>query len=359
MTAPGFANPRMWTWLAIALIAAGLVWLLSPILAPFLAGAIIAYVLNPLVNRITGRYAGRTLSVLIVLVLVGVVFVALMLVVVPLFYKEARMMSERLPDFLTWLNNHVAPLVQSHLGVGIVFDLESVKMFTSQFLQSNRGLVQQMLGSLQIGGLALLGFAINLLLVPVVLFYLLRDWNALLRRIDKVLPRDRRAQIVGRAREIDAVLAEFLRGQLLVILVMICFYSGALWLTGLDFALPIGVITGGLVFIPYVGAFIGFVLGTIAALLQFDTLSGVLFVWLAFAIGQALEGMLVTPLLVGKRIGLHPLAVIFALLAFGQVFGFFGVLLALPASAALLVGIRHIGAAYMAGPLYGNKDVEK
>jgi len=95
------------------------------------------------------------------------------------------MMSERLPDFLTWLNNHVAPLVQAHLGMGIVFDLESVKLFTSQFLQSNRGFVQQMLGSLQIGGLALLGFTINLLLVPVVLFYLLRDWNGLLLRIDK------------------------------------------------------------------------------------------------------------------------------------------------------------------------------
>src|SRR5450631_2961053 len=231
MTAPGFANPRMWTWLAIALIAAGLVWLLSPILAPFLAGAIIAYVLNPLVNRISGRYAGRTLAVLIVLVLVTVVFVGLMLVVVPLFYKEARMMSERLPDFLTWLNNHVAPLIQSHLGIALIFDLESVKLFTTQLIQSNRGLVQQLLGSLQIGGLALLGFVINLLLVPVVLFYLLRDWNELLVRIDRVLPRQRRAQITGFAREIDAVLAEFLRGQLLVIVVMICFYSGALWLT--------------------------------------------------------------------------------------------------------------------------------
>ena len=354
MTAPGFANPRMWTWVAIALIASGLVWLLSPILAPFLAGAIIAYVLNPLVNRISGRYAGRTLAVLIVLVLVMVVVVALMLVVVPLFYKEARMMSERLPDFLTWLNNHVAPLVQSHMGVAIVFDLESAKLFMTQLLQSNRGLVQQLLGSLQIGGLALLGFAVNLLLVPVVLFYLLRDWNDLLARIDRIIPRRRRAQILGLAREVDVVLAEFLRGQLLVILVMVCFYSGALWLTGLEFALPIGVITGGLVFIPYIGAFIGFVLGTVAALLQFDAFSGVLFVWLAFAIGQALEGMLVTPLLVGKRIGLHPVAVIFALLAFGQVFGFFGVLLALPASAALLVGIRHLGAAYLAGPLYGN-----
>ena len=352
MNGLGFANPRMWAWLVIAAISGWLVWLLSPILAPFLAGAILAYVLNPLVNRLSA-YIGRTAAVLVALLLSAVAVFGLLLVVLPLFYREARMMFERLPDFLTWLNNNVAPLMQAHMGVSIVFDLESAKLFLTQLLQSNKGLVPQLLGSLQIGGLAVLGFLINVLLVPVVLFYLLRDWNDLLARIGRVIPRQRRAQVVGIAGEIDAVLAEFLRGQLLVIIVMVTFYSGALWLTGLDFALPIGIITGGLVFIPYVGAFIGTALGTVAALLQFDSFTGVLFVWLAFGAGQALEGMLVTPMLVGKRIGLHPVAVIFALLAFGQVFGFFGVLLALPASAALLVGMRHMGAAYLASPLYG------
>ena len=359
MNGLGLANPRMWSLLAIAAIGAWLVWLLSPILAPFLAGAIIAYVLNPLVNRLEPRI-GRTASVIIVMLLALVVVVGLMLVVLPLFYREARMMVDRLPDFLTWLNNNIAPLMQTHLGVAIVFDLESAKQLLTQLVQTNRGLVQQLLGSLQIGGLALLGFLINLLLVPVVLFYLLRDWNDLLARIGRVLPRGRRAQILTIAGEIDAVLAEFLRGQLLVIVVMVLFYSGALWLTDLEFALPIGVITGGLVFIPYIGAFIGTALGTVAALLQFDSFTGVLFVWIAFGAGQALEGMLVTPMLVGKRIGLHPVAVIFALLAFGQVFGFFGVLLALPASAALLVGMRHMGAAYLASPLYGKStDTER
>ncbi len=352
MNGLGFANPRMWAWLVIASIGGWLVWLLSPILAPFLAGAIIAYVLNPLVNRLSATL-GRSLAVVAAILLTAIVVGALLLVVLPLFYKEARMMFERLPDFLTWLNNNVAPLMQAHMGVSIIFDLESAKLFLTQLLQTNKGLVSQILGSLQIGGLALLGFLVNLLLVPVVLFYLLRDWNDLIARIDRMIPRQRRAQVAGIAGEIDAVLAEFLRGQLLVIVVMVAFYSGALWIAGLDFALPIGIITGGLVFIPYVGAFIGTVLGTVAALLQFDSFTGVLFVWVAFGAGQALEGMLVTPMLVGKRIGLHPVAVIFALLAFGQVFGFFGVLLALPASAALLVGMRHLGAAYLASPLYG------
>ena len=204
MNGLGLANPRMWSWLAIAAIGAWLVWLLSPILAPFLAGAIIAYVLNPLVNRLEPRI-GRTASVIIVMLLALVVVIGLMLVVLPLFYREARMMVDRLPDFLTWLNNNIAPLMQTHLGMAIVFDLESAKQFLTQLVQTNRGLVQQLLGSLQIGGLALLGFLINLLLVPVVLFYLLRDWNDLLARIGRVLPRGRRAQILTIAGEIDAV----------------------------------------------------------------------------------------------------------------------------------------------------------
>ena len=154
-------------------------------------------------------------------------------------------------------------------------------------------------------------------------------------------------------REVDAVLAEFLRGQLLVILVMSLFYVLSLWLAQLEFALPIGLITGLLSIIPYAGALIGFVLASMAALMQFDSLWGVAWVWLAFGVGQALEGMVVTPWLVGERIGLHPVAVIFALLAFGHVFGFFGVLLALPASAALLVAGRHLRQAYLAGTLYG------
>ena len=353
MTGTGFANPRVWTWLAIALIAAWLVWLLSPILAPFLGGAIFAYMLNPLVNRLE-RYTGRTLAVILVMLLALFVVIAILLIVLPLFYKEAVMMSERLPDFLAWLNAKAAPWILAQFGIAMRFDLDTVKQLTTQILQGNEGLVPRVLGSLQIGGLVLLGLMIKILLVPVVLFYLLRDWNELVAKVDHMIPRQRHAQAVGIAREVDAVLAEFLRGQMLVIIVMVCYYSLALWAAGLQFALPVGVITGALVFIPYVGAFLGFVLGTVAALLQFDDFTGVLFVWLAFGIGQVLEGMVVTPLLVGQRIGLHPVAVIFALLAFGQVFGFFGVLLALPASAVLLVCLRRLSRAYRESQLYGN-----
>jgi len=352
MKAPVLADPRLWGWLAIALTIGGLLYALSPILAPFLAGAILAYVLNPLVDRLSGRYLPRIVAVVLVLLVALTLLVALALVILPLLVKELRLMSEQLPAFLAWVNQRLAPWLSEQFAIEFQLDVDTVKLMAGEILSNNQDLVARLLGSLKIGGLALVAFFVNLLLVPVVLFFLLRDWNVLVERLDAMIPRhlhERARTILG---EIDAVLAEFLRGQLIVMLVMSVYYSAALSMTGLEFALPIGVITGLLVIIPYVGAFTGILLGIIAAAMQFGSFAGIAWVGLAFAIGQMLEGMAVTPLLVGERIGLHPVAVIFALLAFGQLFGFFGVLLALPASAALLVALRHLKGAYLAGPLY-------
>ena len=353
MPTPLSANPHFWGWLAVALVVGGLLYLLSPILAPFLFAAILAYILNPIVERLAGKRVPRTLAVLLVMLGLLVLIVAFALVVLPLFTKELRLLAERLPAFIVWLNQHFAPFLERHLGVEVRFDVDTVRRLASELMADNQDLVGRLLGSLKIGGLAVVAFLVNLLLVPVVLFYLLRDWHALRERADRLVPRHMHAKTHEILREVDAVLAEFLRGQLTVILVMSVYYVLALWLARLEFALPIGLITAALVFIPYVGALLGFVLGSIAALMQFDSLWGLAWVWLAFGIGQTLEGMAVTPLLVGKRIGLHPVTVIFALLAFGQLFGFFGVLLALPASAALLVALRHLRRAYLASSLYG------
>jgi len=347
MPSPFSANPQFWGWIAVALVAGGLLYLLSPILAPFLFAAILAYILDPIVERLTGKYLPRTLAVVLLLM------VALALVVLPLFARELRELIDRLPAFLVWVNQQLLPRLKEFIGVEFQLDVDTVRKLAADLVSDNQDVVARLLGSLKVGGLALVAFFVNLLLVPVVLFYLLRDWHALLARVERLIPRQVHAQARALLREVDAVLAEFLRGQLTVILLMSVYYVLALWLARLEFALPIGLITGLLVFIPYVGALAGFVLGSIAALMQFDSLWGVAWVWLAFGVGQALEGMAVTPLLVGERIGLHPVAVIFALLAFGQVFGFFGVLLALPASAALLVGLRHLRRAYLASALYG------
>ncbi|MBE0613830.1 MAG: AI-2E family transporter [Burkholderiales bacterium] len=348
------AEPNKLWWFLPAAAAIALLYLLSPILAPFLFAAMLAYISNPTVNWLARHRVGRPLGAVLVMLFLGGVLVLLFLILLPLFIKEVALLSERLPGLLAQLNEDLVPWVKAKFDVDMQFDLAAIKKLIHQNLQGADGLGLKLLASLKIGGLAVLGFVVNLLLVPVVLFYLLRDWNALLARISRLLPRRWHAQVTTIASEIDAVLAEFLRGQIAVMLLMSVFYVLGLWLAGLEFALPIGIITGMLVFVPYVGMLTGLVLATLVALMQFPSVSGVVPVWLAFGIGQALEGMLVTPLLVGQRIGLHPVAVIFALLAFGQIFGFFGILLALPASAALLVGLRHLGREYLNSSLYKN-----
>ena len=347
---PADANKLWWSVPAAAVVV--LLYFLSPILAPFLFAAILAYIANPLVSWLERRRLPRTLGTALVMLLLGGLFVLLLLILLPLFVKEVRLLSERLPGYLLQLKDNLAPWVKAKFGAELEFDLDAVKRLLSENLQGADGLGMKLLDSLRIGGLALLGFAVNLMLVPVVLFYLLCDWNTLLSKVDRILPRRWHPKLTGIAKEIDTVLAEFLRGQIAVMLLMSALYVFGLWLVGLEFALPIGIITGMLVFVPYVGMLTGLLLATLVALMQFPSVSGVIPVWIVMAVGQTLEGMLVTPLLVGKRIGLHPLAVIFALLAFGQIFGFFGVLLALPASAALLVGLRHLGSHYLDSSLY-------
>src|SRR5438067_4350856 len=347
------ASPQLWAWIAIAAAAGYLLWLLSPILAPFLFAGILAYMFDPLVERLTRRRVPRTLAVVLVLALALGTVVALLLIVAPLFYKETRLLAERLPGLFAWFNERAAPWLKERLDVDFQLDVESAKQYAREMLAENDSLAKDILGSLKVGGLLVIAVLANLVLVPVVFFYLLRDWHVLVARVDQLVPRQVHEKVRTIAREVDAVLAEWLRGQMLVIALMSVYYVVALSLTGLKVALPLGVITGLAVIVPYVGIVVGLALATAAAAVQFESLSGVLWVWLAIGIGQALEGMVVTPRIVGERIGLHPVVVIFALLAFGQVFGFFGVLLALPASAALLVGLRHLRAAYMAGPLYG------
>src|SRR5258706_914768 len=348
------ADPEKWWWPALALALLVLLFFLSPILAPFLLGGILAYICDPLVDWLERRRIPRTIAVLLVMLLLVALLVLLAVILVPLFYKEVKLLSERLPGYLDQMNAHLVPWLSGRFGIEIQIDAASVRQLIADSLQGTEGIGLKLLQSLKIGGLTVIGYLVNLLLVPVVLFYLLRDWKGLLARLDRLVPQRWHAKARGLVVEIDAVLAEFLRGQGTGILAFSTFYTLGLWLTGLEFFLPVGVITGVLVFVPYVGMLTGLVLATLAALMQFGASSGLAWVGVVFAAGQTLEGFLITPALVGQRVGLHPVAVIFALLAFGQIFGFFGVLLALPASAALLVGLRHLRSRYYASAFYKN-----
>jgi len=339
-------------WLLAATAVLWLLYSLSPILAPFMFATILAYICNPLVGWLEARYCPRSAGAVLTLLLLIGAFAGLVLIVAPLVQRETQLFITRIPAYLDWLKLNAAPWLQAHFGIDTVLDADKIKAFVVDHLQNAGGIAAQILPSLKSGGLALIGFIASLLLVPVVFFYVLRDWNGMLGRMETLIPRRWHARTTTIASEIDSVLSEFLRGQISVMLVMSVYYVAALHLAGLEFALPIGLVTGLLVFIPYLGMAVGLTLAILAGLMQFQGITGLLPVLIAFGIGQALEGMVVTPFLVGERIGLHPVAVIFALLAFGQLFGFFGILLALPASAALLVGMRHAKQSYLASNAY-------
>ena len=342
----------LWIVAAAIVVIAGLHWL-GPVITPFLVGAILAYLGTPLVGRLARRHVPRALSTLGVVLLFGLLIAALFFVLVPLIQGEVTVAARRLPELLEQLAARVSPWLAEHLGITLPsLDVAALREFVSQNADSAQEISLKVLSGVKAGGLLLLSILVNLALIPVVMFYLLRDWPMLLARIDDLTPPRWRGKVRAIAHDIDLVLAEFLRGQGMVMVVLAAYYAIALSIAGLDRAVAIGILTGVLVFIPYVGYGLGLVLGVTAAALQFTGWPGFVAVLAVYGIGQLMENYVLVPWLIGDRIGLHPLAVIFALLAFGQLFGFAGVLLALPVSAALLVGLRHLRAAYVASPLY-------
>jgi predicted PurR-regulated permease PerM len=338
-----FTPPSTRTLLSV-LVAAGagyLLYTLAPMLTPFLIAAIIAYICDPLVDRLVARKLSRTLGTVLVLLALVLLFVLLVAVLIPLIQAQTRMLMRQVPMLLDWGRASLLPWLQTTFGVDLIQGQNELIDWAKAHL-SEIGQLTAYLPNLKDSGLMLLGFLSNLLLVPLVTFYLLRDWDIAVAKTGEWVPASMRPRLSRIAQEVDAVLSEFIRGQLSVIAIMVLFYSLGLWLAGLDYALAVGLIAGVLVFVPYLGVLVGIVLGTLAALAQGAGLYGMLLIWGVFAAGQLIEGMVITPWLVGDRVGLHPVAVIFALMAFGQLFGFFGVLLAIPASAALLVALRHL-----------------
>ena len=334
-----------------------LIYLLLPILAPFFIAVILAYICSPLVGRLSNLklgklQLGRTTGTLFVMLLLLGIMIMVFLIVVPLLQKELLLIVERLPTYLGTLRDRFDPWLLKHFGVTLAIDTAQIQEILTQNWKSASNFAGQLLISVSSHGLALIAWIANLLLVPIVLFYLLRDWHGFIARMAQLLPRRWYAKTATIAQEIDLMLAEFLRGQLSVMLLMSAFYAAGLWLAGLELAIPIGLIAGLLGFVPYLGITIGIVLALLASALQFTTLGQFIPVLVVFGVGQTLESFLLTPWLVGDRIGLHPVVVIFALLAGGQLFGFTGVLLALPVSAAIAVGLRHAKTSYLASNLY-------
>ena len=342
-------------WSAIIALAGLLLWVLSPVLMPFVVAAVLAYVLSPLVKGLLRISAGALpvlLAVGVVELLFLVLALAILLLVVPILAKELPLMREQLPGLLLKAQAVLAPWLKE-LGIEMALDPASLKAFIIKYFNTSvEDSLDGWLTSLRIGGSVALAVVGNVVLIPVALFYLLADWDRFVAQVVGLVPQRMRPGFDGFVAEVDEVLGQYLRGQLTVMVILAVFYTAGLALFGLDLALPIGVFSGLAVVIPYLGFGVGLVLALLAGLLQFAAWKAALMVAVVFGLGQVLEGFVLTPRLVGERIGLHPLAVIFALLAFGQVFGFVGVLVALPASAILLVCLRRARQRYLASHLF-------
>jgi predicted PurR-regulated permease PerM len=338
--------------LIVGLVLVGLVYFLSPILTPFLAAALIAYFVDPLVNKMTNRHVPRLLSVIVVFLVSFTFIVVLFFLLILLIQNQIIALVDVIPKILTWFQTTIFPWIVQNIGIQDQLNIEMVKTTLADNLGKAGGVVNGLFKTVLQSGVTLIEWLTNLLLIPVVTFYLLRDWKMVLKGARNLLPRSIEPTVVKLASECDSVLSAFFRGQLLVMLSLGIIYSVGLTAVGLQIGLIIGFISGLVSIVPYLGFIVGIIAASIAAYVQFGTLTAILLVWLVYGIGQALESMFLTPTLVGDRIGIHPVAVIFAILAGGSLFGFFGVLLALPAAAVIMVWLRFLNQRYHASRLY-------
>jgi predicted PurR-regulated permease PerM len=354
-TSPGFNVA--WAWLVAVFVCGWLVYLLAPILTPFLLAGLFGYLGDPLVDRLEARRLSRSTATSLVFTLIFGIVVLAPLLLLPVLETQIGALVKSLPSYIDWLTDTFLPAMHARLGVDpAVFDAEKIKAALAANWQEAGGIAAQAVAYVTRSGLAMVGWLAGMVLVPVLTFYMLRDWDLFIAALRDLLPRSIEPTVVALTRESDARLAALLRGQLMVMLCLGIVYSVGLALAGLDTALLIGMSAGTVSFVPYLGVIFGAVSAGAAMLIQTHDPMQLIPVALVFGVGQMLEGMLLTPWLVGDRIGLHPVTVIFAVLAGGQLFGFLGVLLALPVAAVLVVLIRHARHSYQASALYGKQD---
>ena len=351
-------DAQKWLVLVGVVLTGWLLYLLAPVLTPFLIAGLLAYLGDPVVDRLEKlrlkNYSpSRTFAVIIVFCIMLVLGLVLLLILIPLIENQLAAFVRVFPEFITWLQQTLLPrLAETFSFDPAIINLEFIKQTIMGNWQDIGSVAGKIFMKITQSGQAIFLWLAYLLLIPVVTFYLLRDWDHLLKACHGLLPRKHAPLIKKLSTECDEVLSEFLRGQLLVMLSLGIIYTIGLWIAGLEFALLIGMLAGLVSFVPYLGFFVGIVVAGIAALVQFNDVIHIIYVLIVFGTGQAIESMVLSPWLVGDRIGLHPVAVIFAVMAGGQLFGFFGVLLALPAAAVIVVLLRYLHSRYIESRLY-------
>lgn len=349
---------RRLQWTAVALFLLWLVWLLSPILSPFVLGALLGWLGDPLVDRLERSGRSRNTAVILVFTAMTLVLVLFLLLLVPMIRDQIQTLVAAIPSYRGWVLTTAMPWLEARTGVDISSWLDFSRVF--DLIRENwdraGGFASAALGYVSRSGFAVITFAANVVLLPVVTYFALRDWDLLVDRIASLIPRDHLATVTRLATQSSDVLGGFLRGQFLVMLILGAMYGVGLWAVGLDLGLLIGLIAGLLTFVPYVGPASGIIMGCVAALVQFGDWPHLAAVLVVFGIGQLIESYWLTPKMVGDRIGLHPVAVIFAVMAGGTLFGFLGMLIALPCAAIANVLLRYAEERYTGSRLYAGHD---
>ncbi len=352
---PAGTLARRWQWLLIALIVGWLIWLLAPVLTPFVCAALLGWLGDPWVDRLERAGRSRTTAVILVFTLMSLLLVLALVILVPMIERQVVTVIESLPTYRDWFVQTALPWVERRTGLELVawLDPDRVTEWIRGHWQQAGGVAATLFGYFSRSGFAVMAWVANLVLLPILTFYFLRDWDTLVERVAALVPRDHIATVTRLAMESNEVLGAFLRGQFLVMLALGAIYAIGLSVVGLKVGLLVGIIAGLISFVPYLGTATGIVLGVIAALVQSSgDWSLVAMVMGVFVVGQMLEGYVLTPRIVGDRIGLHPVAVIFAIMAGGQLFGFLGMLLALPIAAIANVLLRFAHERYTQSRLY-------
>ncbi|HEY8269270.1 MAG TPA: AI-2E family transporter [Pseudobdellovibrionaceae bacterium] len=347
------SDSQKWLTLVLMAITAFLLYLLAPILMPFVAGFLLAYLANPVVERLSRWKIPRVAAVFIVFSAITLVLIILVGILIPGIRDQLVYLNTKMPEFIQWINTQAIPWLENNFQIDLRhFDISTLTEALSSSWQEAGSLIGRLISKVAESGMNIVAFLASLALIPVVTFYLMLDWNNLITHISELLPRQIEGRVKALAKECDEVLGAFFRGQLLVMACLSFVYCVGLKIVGLNIAIIVGLIAGVGSFIPYFGFTIGIVLATIGAIFQFQAWLPLLWVWTVFGIGQVIENWVLIPYLVGNKVGLHPVSVIFAVLAGGQLFGFFGMLLAIPAAAVIVVLMRGVRRQYFESQLY-------
>ena len=349
---PNSKSKNQLLWILLLGIFIGLVYVLRPILLPFALGGFIGYLFNPLVNYLNCRKIGRTTASCLVLLLIILLTIPTLLAIGYITDNQIKTFANILPHYIASFNAKITPLISSLQENFPNLSKDAIQEYLQNNLAQSAEFIIELLQKLISSSYVLFNIISLLLVTPIVAFYMLRDWNSFIHHTSELLPRSHKKDIQQQAKEIDKILSSFIRGQISVCFILGSFYAICLSIIGLDLGFLVGMLSGFISFIPYVGSITGFLLSLIIALAQFNTISPVIATACIFIIGQVLEGNFLTPKLVGDSVGLHPVWIMFALLAGGLLLGFLGLMIAIPLAAIIGVILRHAVAKYKQSAIY-------